>query len=155
MWCCSSSAKFLFDSIIGAGGADTVTVSSDGAMSSNGGSGGIASGICLDNGYIGNDVVVVKNGLRICGKGAALGSAPLVQTKSYFEVKVQQEGTWSVGVGTRNAVLEGPLGADPDSWVLKNNGELCFNSMSIGKLDQKIEEGDIIVSISRSIYEHI
>lgn len=42
--------------------------------------------------FAGQDVVIVKNGQRICGSGAALANAPLVQNKSYFEVKVQQAG---------------------------------------------------------------
>ena len=33
--------------------------------------------------------MIVKSGRRICGTGAALSNAPLVQDKSYFEVKVQ------------------------------------------------------------------
>lgn len=37
----------------------------------------------------GVDCVVVKSGRRICGTGAALANAPLVQDKSYFEVKIQ------------------------------------------------------------------
>lgn len=37
--------------------------------------------------------MIVKNGMRICGGGGALGSAPLVQNKAYFETKVQQSGT--------------------------------------------------------------
>jgi hypothetical protein len=41
---------------------------------------------------VGTDVVIVKNGHRICGSGAALGNAPLVQNKAYFEVKIQQTG---------------------------------------------------------------
>lgn len=40
----------------------------------------------------GHEVVIVKNGQRICGSGGALASAPLVQSKSYFEVKIQQSG---------------------------------------------------------------
>jgi hypothetical protein len=40
----------------------------------------------------GHEVVIVKNGQRICGSGGALGSAPLVQSKAYFEVKIQQSG---------------------------------------------------------------
>ena len=31
----------------------------------------------------------MKSGRRVCGTGAALANAPLVQDKSYFEVKVQ------------------------------------------------------------------
>lgn len=33
----------------------------------------------------GSDVVVVKNGHRICGTGAALATVPIVQNKAYFE----------------------------------------------------------------------
>lgn len=50
-------------------------------------------------------MVIVKGGRRVCGSGAALASAPLVQSKSYFEVKLQQAGSWSVGVATRQADL--------------------------------------------------
>ena len=41
---------------------------------------------------LGNECVVVKNGKRICGTGGALANAPLVQDKSYFEVKIQSSG---------------------------------------------------------------
>lgn len=47
----------------------------------------------------------MKGGHRVCGAGAALGNAPLVQSKSYFEVKIQQGGTWSVGLATRQTDL--------------------------------------------------
>ena len=40
----------------------------------------------------GQDVVIVKSGRRICGTGAALGNAPIVQNKAYFEVKIQSTG---------------------------------------------------------------
>ncbi len=33
--------------------------------------------------------MIVKSGRRICGTGAALANAPLVQDKSYFELKIQ------------------------------------------------------------------
>ena len=42
--------------------------------------------------FSGNDVVIVKNGRRICGTGAALANAPIAQNKAYFEVKVQCTG---------------------------------------------------------------
>jgi len=42
----------------------------------------------------GHEVVIVKNGQRICGSGGALASAPLVQSKAYFEVKIQQSGNY-------------------------------------------------------------
>ena len=40
----------------------------------------------------GNDVVIVKSGRRICGTGAALANAPIVQDKAYFEAKLQSSG---------------------------------------------------------------
>lgn len=42
--------------------------------------------------YLGTDVVIVKNGRRICGTGGCLASAPLHQNKSYFEFKIQSTG---------------------------------------------------------------
>jgi len=44
------------------------------------------------NCYVGYNVVVVKNGRRICGSGAALANAPLAQNKAYFEAKLQSSG---------------------------------------------------------------
>lgn len=38
---------------------------------------------------VGVDCVIVKSGRRICGTGAALANAPLVQDKSYYEIKIQ------------------------------------------------------------------
>ena len=47
---------------------------------------------------IGGDCVIVKSGRRICGTGAALANAPLVQDKSYFEIKIQCGGmSWGYG----------------------------------------------------------
>lgn len=42
--------------------------------------------------HLGNDVVIIKSGNRICGNGACLANAPINQDKAYFEVKLQQEG---------------------------------------------------------------
>lgn len=53
----------------------------------------------------GHEVVLVKNGQRACGSGCTLGSAPLVQNKAYFEVKLQQGGVWAVGLATRDTDL--------------------------------------------------
>ena len=46
----------------------------------------------------GKDAVLVKNGGRLCGSGAARATAPINQNKAYWEVKVQQNGLWSCGV---------------------------------------------------------
>lgn len=42
--------------------------------------------------FLGHEVVIIKDGTRACGSGGVLGNAPLVQSKSYFEVKLQQSG---------------------------------------------------------------
>lgn len=61
--------------------------------------------MCTPTRLTGYEVVIVKGGQRVCGAGAALGNAPLVQSKSYFEVKIQQGGTWSIGLATRQTDL--------------------------------------------------
>ena len=47
---------------------------------------------------LGQEAVVVKNGSRLCGTGAARASTPILQNKAYWEVKIQQSGIWSCGV---------------------------------------------------------
>jgi len=42
---------------------------------------------------LGAGCVIVKNRRRLCGTGAALANAPIVQDKSYFEVMIQTGGT--------------------------------------------------------------
>lgn len=56
---------------------------------------GKIGGISLQKCVSGHEVVIIKDGTRACGSGGVLGNAPLVQSKSYFEVKLQQSGTWS------------------------------------------------------------
>ena len=43
---------------------------------------------------VGYGVVIVKNGHRICGTGAALANAPIQQNKAYFEAKLQSSGCY-------------------------------------------------------------
>ena len=51
---------------------------------------------------LGQEAVVVKNGSRLCGTGAARASTPILQNKAYWEVKIQQSGIWSCGVSYNN-----------------------------------------------------
>ena len=46
----------------------------------------------------GHEAVIVKNGSRLCGTGAARASTAIQQNKAYWEIKVQQTGLWSCGV---------------------------------------------------------
>uniref|UniRef100_A0A1A9X1N4 SPRY domain-containing protein n=1 Tax=Glossina brevipalpis TaxID=37001 RepID=A0A1A9X1N4_9MUSC len=88
--------------------------------------------IHLDSLHMGPDVILLSNYIRITGRGGALATAPLVQSKSYFEVKIQQGGNWSVGLATRKTDLSRKQGGtDCESWCLcsdnitRHNNEEC------------------------------
>ena len=74
--------------------------------------------VILDTSTMGQEAVVVKNGLRLCGTGSARGSAPILQDKAYWEVKVQQGGRWSAGIATPAADLTKDLGLDHCRWQI-------------------------------------
>ncbi|KAG8124557.1 hypothetical protein E2320_019936 [Naja naja] len=95
----------------------------------------------------GTDVVVVKNGRRVCGTGGCLANAPLHQNKSYFEFKIQSTGIWGVGVATQKVNLNQiPLGNDVNSLVLRNDGTLYYNSEEKNRLPANSlpQEGDVV-----------
>lgn len=94
----------------------------------------------------GHEVVILKNGCRICGSGGALTTAPLVQSKSYFEVKLQQSGHWSVGLATRKTDLNKTKGGtDSESWCLNSDHILLHNNTEIYKLS--LQPADITSSL--------
>ncbi|XP_015604909.1 SPRY domain-containing protein 7 isoform X2 [Cephus cinctus] len=108
--------------------------------------------IALDTSHMGHEVVIVKNGLRVCGRGAALTNAPLAQSKSYFEVKIQQGGIWAIGLATRSTDLNTSIGGqDAESWALSSDGVIRHNEQELHKSQNIIQEGDI-VGVS---YDHI
>lgn len=80
-------------------------------------------------------MVIVKGGCRICGSGGALATAPLVQSKSYFEVKLQQSGHWSVGLATRKTDLNKTRGGtDKESWCLGSDNLVTHDNKEIHKI---------------------
>ncbi|KAF6203992.1 hypothetical protein GE061_002331 [Apolygus lucorum] len=109
--------------------------------------------ICLDGRNIGHDVVLIKNLVRLCGAGGVLCTAPLVQNKSYFEVKVLQGGVWGVGVASRKSDLNKPPGgSDAESWVFSSDGIIRHNNVTVHPCGAEIPvEGDV-VGIT---YDHI
>lgn len=101
--------------------------------------------VLLDTSHMGHEVVIVKNGHRLCGTGAALANVPIVQNKAYFEMKLQQSGVWGVGLATRHADLNRvPLGRDRDSWVLCHDGNIVHNGEVMYRLSDMPMEGDIV-----------
>ncbi|XP_054159888.1 SPRY domain-containing protein 7-like [Oppia nitens] len=108
--------------------------------------------VILDTTTMGNDVVIVKRGHRICGTGGAITTTPIVQNKAYFEVKVQQTGIWGVGLATTNANLSSvPLGVDSQSWVLRQDGTVVTENQILHTFNEDIQESDII----GVTYDHI
>lgn len=70
----------------------------------------------------------------MCGSGGAVLNQALLQSKSYFEVKIQQSGHWSVGLCTLNTDLNKTRGGlDKFSWVLNaenyvmNDGQVTYD----------------------------
>eukprot|EP01134_Creolimax_fragrantissima_P000250 CFRG0250T1 len=103
--------------------------------------------VTIDPNHVGKDCVVVKDDLRVCGTGGALGNAPLVQDKSYWEIKVQTEGIWGVGVALATEDLNKvPLGQSTKSWVFRNDGYIYHNGESYAQYGDaaKVNEGDVI-----------
>ncbi|XP_051688238.1 SPRY domain-containing protein 7 isoform X1 [Oryctolagus cuniculus] len=126
----------------------------------------------LDTQHMGTDVVIVKNGRRICGTGGCLASAPLHQNKSYFEFKIQStgkcsqcskcfawiislylhnsvrlSGIWGIGVATQKVNLNQiPLGRDVHSLVMRNDGALYHNNEEKNRLPANSlpQEGDVV-----------
>uniref|UniRef100_A0A8C4MI28 SPRY domain containing 7 n=1 Tax=Equus asinus TaxID=9793 RepID=A0A8C4MI28_EQUAS len=102
----------------------------------------------LDTQHMGADVVIVKNGRRICGTGGCLTSVPLHQNKSYFEFKIQSTGIWGIGVATHKVNLNQiPLGRDVHSLVMRNDGALYHNNEEKNRLPANSlpQEGGVVV----------
>nr|CAB3266543.1 SPRY domain-containing protein 7-like [Phallusia mammillata] len=108
--------------------------------------------IALDTSRMGTDAVIVKSGRRICGTGAGLANASILQDKAYFEVKIQSSGIWGIGLALEQTELDRvPLGEDANSWVMRHNGNVVNNKKVLHVSKSKVEEGDI-VGVS---YDHV
>lgn len=99
--------------------------------------------VILDTSTMGQEAVVVKNGLRLCGTGSARGSAPILQDKAYWEVKVQQGGRWSAGIATPAAELTKDLGLDHCSWAVTSEGVVRSRGLQEYRVSG-LEEGDVL-----------
>ncbi|XP_058448441.1 SPRY domain-containing protein 7 [Malaya genurostris] len=96
--------------------------------------------IQLDTSHMGHEVVVIKNGQRACGSGGVITNTPLLQSKSYFEVKLQQGGHWSIGLATQQADLNQSKGGfDKETWCLTSDNVVYHNAKPLHKLEKKDE----------------
>ncbi|XP_055539993.1 SPRY domain-containing protein 7 isoform X2 [Wyeomyia smithii] len=97
--------------------------------------------IQLDTAHMGHEVVVIKSGQRACGSGGVIANTALLQSKSYFEVKLQQGGQWSVGLATLQADLNQSKGGfDKESWCLTSDHVVYHNAKPLHKLESKATE---------------
>ncbi|PIO61354.1 SPRY domain protein [Teladorsagia circumcincta] len=86
----------------------------------------------------GKDVVILKEGERICGTGGALGTLPIAQNKAYFQVNIQQN-----GLGNSHASLD-VVPVTSNFWGIRDNGDVMANGNVIAKLTKPVSEGDCI-----------
>ncbi|KAI6655073.1 hypothetical protein LOD99_2362 [Oopsacas minuta] len=101
--------------------------------------------VTLNENQMGINCVLVKSGRRLCGSGIALANAPLLQEKSYFEIKIQTDGIWGVGISQEDINLDQvPLGEDEKSWVLRSDSRVYHKGDVLFSLKERVEEGDII-----------
>lgn len=84
---------------------------------------------------------MIKGGQRACGSGGVIANTPLLQSKSYFEVKLQQGGQWSVGLATQQADLNQTKGGfDKESWCLTSDNVIYHNAKPLHKLEKRPEQ---------------
>lgn len=101
---------------------------------------------------LGDEVVIIKNGSRLCGAGGCIATASIVQDKAYFEVKVQRAGQWGIGLALGNVdVNQIPFGADSKTWVLREDGKVYHEGQTLGQLPQIPRESDVVVSSSGKV----
>jgi hypothetical protein len=67
--------------------------------------------------------VSLENGLIISGTGSVLGDSPILQDKGYFEMTIKTEGTFAVGVATKETALGGVLSQEKvaSAWTLTSS----------------------------------
>ena len=58
--------------------------------------------------------------------------ACIFQDKAYWEVKIQQDGIWSIGIATPSADLNKDLGLDSCSWALTHTGLVRTRGHQVG-----------------------
>uniref|UniRef100_A0A8R1HXZ5 SPRY domain-containing protein 7 n=1 Tax=Caenorhabditis japonica TaxID=281687 RepID=A0A8R1HXZ5_CAEJA len=97
----------------------------------------------LDVGRMGKNVVILKEGERICGIGGAIATVPIVQNKAYFQATVQQTGTWGIGLGQKQSPFD-TIPCTEKFWGIRDNGDIAKENEVIGKMTKTVEEGDVV-----------
>lgn len=90
-------------------------------------------------------MVILKNGKRVCGSGGSVLNQAMLQSKSYFEVKIQQSGHWSVGLCTLNTDLNKTRGGlDKFSWCLNAENYVMTDGQVIYDLNEMYSSSSVV-----------
>ena len=93
--------------------------------------------------------MTIENGLTIAGTGSVLGDSPVLQDKGYFEVTIKTEGTFAVGVATKESDLKGVLSQEKvaTSWTLTSTMPGLPALPAGSTLGVALDQGDYPVQI--------
>ena len=89
--------------------------------------------VTLDKRWKGKDVTI--SNFTVAGKGIALCTAAIHQSRAYYEVTIKKDGDICIGVSQRSKKLNGHLGdIKRKSWGVRSNG--------------RFKEDDVIAKVS-------
>ena len=93
--------------------------------------------------------VEIQNGTFISGTGSVLGDSPILQDKGYFEVTLSTEGTFAVGVATKETALGGVLSQEKvaTAWTLTSSMQGLPPLPSGSTLGVALDQGDFPVQV--------
>lgn len=93
--------------------------------------------------------IKVENGLIVSGTGSIMGDSPILQDKGYFEMTLIKEGTFAVGVATRDAPLGAVLSQDKSAtaWTLTSSMQGLPPLPAGSTLGVALDQGDYPVQV--------
>jgi hypothetical protein len=88
-------------------------------------------------------------GTLVSGTGSVLGDSPVLQDKAYFELTIRTEGTFAVGVATKDTPLEGVISHEkvPTAWTLTSNMQSLPPLPAGSTLGVALDQGDFPVQV--------
>ena len=93
--------------------------------------------------------MTIENGMDVSGTGSVLGDSPILQDKGYFEVTIKAEGTFAVGVATKDTALTGVLSQEKvaTAWTLTSSMQ-GLPALPVGStLGVALDQGDFPVQV--------
>ena len=77
--------------------------------------------------------VIIEGGTIVSGTGSVLGDSPVLQDKAYFELTIRTEGTFAVGVATKDTPLDGVVSHEkvPTAWNLRSPNSRIVSAMAL------------------------